>query len=122
MKRILATFIFCVYFCTGCASVSSNTHKVSVEEKPISNQQDDVTAVKSVIGAVSGQEINDSDLRDLGKQLKKDEEAKTAVEAISESMVNPGERVKYCPVTGKRYSSKLEKCPIHGVPLEEVAP
>lgn len=53
-------------------------------------------------------------------QIRTDKEAQSAVGAISEAVTGMGSTVKYCPVTGKRYSPRIEVCPVHGVALEEV--
>ncbi len=52
--------------------------------------------------------------------VRSDEEARSAVEAIREAVSTTASVVKYCPVTGKRYSPRLETCPVHGVTLENV--
>ena len=37
--------------------------------------------------------------------------------AVTEAMGDDLQKVKYCPLDGKRYSPKLETCPEHGVLL-----
>lgn len=99
--------------------MSSDVRRASSNDR---SGKDDVTALKSIIGSISGQEVNDEDIRSLGVQLRKDKEAQEAVGAISEAIANTDKEIKYCPVTGKRYSPKLTKCPIHDVMLEKVEP
>jgi len=75
--------------------------------------------LQDVVEAVSGEEITEQDLRDFVHKARNDEETRSAVEAVSGAMT--GEIViKYCPVDGKRYSSKILECPDHKVPLEIV--
>jgi hypothetical protein len=120
MKRnfIISVFLFC--FCAGCASVGSDAHRAASSKDE--NVKDEVTALKSIVGSISGQEVNDKDIRSLGVQLRKDKETQEAVGAISEAIANTDKKIKYCPVTGKRYSPKLTKCPVHDVMLKEVDP
>ena len=99
--------------------MSSDAKKSSASKE---SAKDEVTALKSIVGSISGQEVKDEDLKSLGQQLRKDKEAQESVGAISDAIVNTGKKIKYCPVTGKRYSPKLIKCPIHDVMLKEVEP
>ncbi len=78
-----------------------------------------VSALKSVTQAVSGRELSDQDLRELNRQLQQDPETESAVRVITETMQG-GQKLKYCPVCGKRYHPKFEVCPVHQVPLKEV--
>ena len=78
-------------------------------------------AVKTIAETVSGQEMTDEDVDKLMKDLKNDPEAQSAVKVIQDSL--SGEkagRVKYSPVTGKRYSPHMEYDPETGVKLEYV--
>jgi hypothetical protein len=73
-----------------------------------------------VVGAVSGQDVNEEQLRKTAREIRKDPEARKAVEAITRSMGGAGVQIKYCPVDGKRYSPSLDKCPEHDVELKPV--
>ncbi len=73
--------------------------------------------IEAVLGNVVGQDVSLEDLKD---QLRTDEQARTSIETIAETLSGTGASAKYCPVTGKRYSPKMEKCPEHGVVLEAV--
>lgn len=83
------------------------------------SSQEVVSAVEAVVGAMSGQDLDSRNLRQVARQVQQDQKAKTAVEAIVNSM-SSGVSVKYCPVDGKRYDAHFEKCPEHGVTLQEI--
>lgn len=58
------------------------------------------------------------DLKVLAAQIQRDPQARSAVTAVNSSFSIQDSGVKYCPVDGKRYSSRLEVCPEHkGVKL-----
>lgn len=61
-------------------------------------------------------------MREVAKKLQSDEEAQTAVEAISESLEGKNINIKYSPATGKRYSGDLEYDPETGVKLIPLEP
>ena len=79
-------------------------------------------ALSAVAGALSGKALSKEEVRNLEKQIQTDEDAQTAIEAITDSVGGKDPRVKYCPVTGKRYAPYLEICPEHKVKLEVVHP
>lgn len=111
MKRFFLVIILGVFLSTaGCRTT-----------QPVSNQEreEDKAAIKSVLGTMAGQEVDDKDLKDLSHQVKTDEEAKSAVEAISGSM-SPGSAAMVCPNDGKRYSARLKTCPDGVTPLEPI--
>lgn len=100
----------------GCSTMGQNRHSAA----PDASQKDAVSAIQSVTGAVSGKPLTQEEMKNLTHDLRKDKEARSAVQAITDSM-NPSENVvKYCPVDGERYSSKFTVCPVHNVPLKEV--
>ncbi len=113
-------FIIMIGLISGCQTISHNTKSSST--KNVENKEDISTAMESVAEALSGRELNKEDMRSLGKQIRKDPEAQTAIKAITDSMSGSGFKVKYCPKTGKRYAPHLEMCPEHNVellPVEE---
>lgn len=57
------------------------------------------------------------DLKALAAQVQKDPNTRSAVEAVNSSFSIQDSGVKYCPIDGKRYSSRLEYCPEHKVKL-----
>ena len=79
-------------------------------------------ALSAVAGALSGKTLDEDDLRNLEKQIRTDEEAQTAIQAITGSVGGQAPVVKYCPITGKRYAAYMEYCPEHNVKLEVVEP
>ena len=46
------------------------------------------------------------------------DDASSAIRAVAEGMVVTQKSIKYCPVDGKRFSSQVENCPEHNVPLK----
>ncbi len=102
-------------FLTGCQTVS--TVKSNREAREEAQE-----ALSAVAGALSGRSLTDEELKGLEKQIREDEEAQTAIQAITESVGGQAPIVKYCPVTGKRYASHMEICPEHHVSLEIVFP
>ena len=99
----------------SCAT-SGRRGGVPVRESP----REVGTAVGSVVGGLTGQDVSEADLRRLIKDIQKDEEARSAVEAIGTALSPTPVRVRYCPVTGKHYSARVKICPIHNVPLLDV--
>ena len=57
------------------------------------------------------------DLKKLAVQVQKDPQARSAVTAVNSAFNMRDTAVKYCPVDGKRFSSRLEYCPEHHVKL-----
>ncbi len=107
------TVFFClVVFLAGCATTPK-------QESLRIQDREAIEALKSVTGAVSGQEIDDKKLKDIAVEMRKDPEARSAVESVTQSL--RGEKnIKYCPVDGKRFSGHLEICPEHKVRLEDL--
>lgn len=68
---------------------------------------------------MAGRELTEEEVEDVIKDIESDEEARSAVETISDFMSAPA-RIKYSPATGKRYSADLEFDPETGVKLEYV--
>ncbi|MCK5180718.1 MAG: hypothetical protein KAR32_14395 [Candidatus Omnitrophica bacterium] len=84
--------------------------------------QDVQEALSAVAGALSGKKLSEEDLKNLEKQIRTDEEAQTAIQAITGSVGGQAPVVKYCPITGERYAAHMEYCPEHNVKLEIVEP
>lgn len=118
MKRFLSLVIFSFMFFAGCASSSQTKANVVRVQAPGESPQEVARAMESVLGAVSGKNVDQKQLENLGKQIQKDPQAKSAVQAISDSVSGQGKTIKYCPVDGERYSPKFEVCPAHHVPLK----
>jgi len=111
-------WFFCVLFVFGCSTAQHNVgNNLSSTPPRQETSQEAISAMKSVTSSISGEKISDEDLKSLDKELKKDEEAQSAVRTITDALSEKRVIIKYCPVTGKRYSPSLKKCPIHGVEL-----
>ncbi len=120
--RLVRFFLFSlisVHLLVGCGTTrqgrSSPSHSASHE-----NLEDEISALQSVAGAISGKTLTEDDMKNLAKDLRSDEDAKSAVQAITQSMNSPGNVIKYCPIDGARFSAKFTTCPTHGVVLKEV--
>ena len=106
-------FIVLLLGAYGCQSTSSL--KSGQESK------DDIeTALGSVAAAMSQKQLSDKELKQLAKDLRKDKEAQSAVEAIGQSIQPNQMKIKYCPVGGERYASSLSVCPVHKIELKFV--
>ena len=122
IRRIGA--IVCVFalavFVGGCQTTSAAKKKTGAGQPETS--RDVESALQAVTGTLSGQQIDEAGLRDLSRQIQKDEKARTAVEAVTGAIQGKEIKAKYCPLTGKHYSAGLDLCPEDGaklVPIEE---
>lgn len=113
LKNYFFFVIILVVFCSGCQSVP-----------PLKSQTENHEEMQDVIGsiaeAVSGRELSEEEKQNLQKQIRTDPETQSAIEEIKDSMSGRPVWVKYCPVTGRRYSFQMLVCPTHGVELLEV--
>lgn len=109
--KSLCVFLL-VFFLTGCQTAKIPQAKTEKQEEALS-------ALSSVAQALSGRELNEDTLSDLKKQAS-DPEAQSAMEAVTSSLKNESNAVKYCPVDHKRYSAHLQICPEHKVELKEI--
>ena len=109
-------------FSAGCASARKPS-SLAVDGGHLlnTNQDEDVydaaTALGSVAGSWTGEEMTEQELQEAAKRLQKDPEAKSAIESISTSFGRDKVQVKYSPATGKRYSADMEYDPETGVKL-----
>ncbi len=73
----------------------------------------------TVAESISGKEISEKDARRIGRELRSDPEARSAIEAIKESLSGAEKKIiKYCPVDGVRYAPSFQECPEHKVTLK----
>lgn len=107
----LITFLI-IFVLSGCQTTSPMQSR---EETGKDVQE----ALSAVAGALSGKSLSKEEIRDLEKQIRTDEGAQTAIQAITEA-VGGTPVVKYCPITGQRYAPHFEVCPEHGVELKRV--
>ena len=113
MRRFFILILAC---CASCTSVPTTSTRQEVRQK----QRETTAALKTVAGTLSGKEINDEDLKNLAQRMETDKETKSAVQALTGTIVGAGVVVKYCPVDGKRFSGTLSICPEHHVELKRV--
>ncbi|MFP4472660.1 MAG: hypothetical protein ACLFPX_02145 [Candidatus Omnitrophota bacterium] len=107
----------------GCASAVQRDSRLATEKGSLLNTSETedlgeaAAALKSVAGSLTEKEMTNEEAREAVQRLKNDEEAQSAVRAISTSFDHEVSNVKYSPVTGKRYSGDLEYDPETGVKL-----
>lgn len=94
-----------------------STKTESIQE---SSLQDEQEALQSVAGAITGSTVTEKDLKDVGRQVQRNPEARSAVESISSSLDSTNQKIKYCPETGERFAAHLEYCPGSETKLEWV--
>ena len=97
--------------CFGCQI----THKRGVikSESP----QEIVSAMGVVARGLTNTDLSRENLKHLATQVQKDPQARSAVKAVNTAFSIQNTGVKYCPVDGKRYSSRVDECPEHKVKL-----
>ncbi|MCR4336601.1 MAG: hypothetical protein NUV91_02185 [Candidatus Omnitrophica bacterium] len=100
-------------------SCSSTRNRVEPGTVTTESSQEIESALTTVVGGMSGQNIDREDLYHLGKKLRKDKETQLAVNAVVQTMQG-NVVVKYCPVDGERFHAKMEICPTHHVELKTV--
>lgn len=111
MRYALILFVAVSLSGVGCHTISSKKEKVA---------QDDIEKARALATGISQKSLSDEELRQVGKQIATDPEARSAVESITESLQGNSQSVKYCPKDGKRFASHLTECPEHHIPLEWV--
>ena len=122
MTKLIVKVIsyYCLIFLVFLLGCSATRKQIDGGGSQEETRKEVEAALKSVAEAISGNDLSEEDLKVLSKQLREDEDAQSAVEAITDAMSNAVRKVKYCPVDGKRYSPNLETCPDHGMPLKWV--
>jgi len=101
---ILTVFFFC-----GCQTIKAKKGQLEY----LDESQD---SIGSIAEAITGKPLTEEEKKNLEKQLTEDPEAISAVESIANSVAQPV-RMKYSPVTGKRYAGHLEIDPETGAKL-----
>jgi len=116
MGRVLTSIILgcSLTLILGACATSS-----SIKGEGESNE-DIKTAIGSIVEAVSNKDLSDEEKDKLTDQILGDKDAQEAIKAISDSMDIRSASVKYCPITGKRYASHMDVCPLHAVKLSVV--
>ncbi|MGE0268371.1 MAG: hypothetical protein AB7S78_07950 [Candidatus Omnitrophota bacterium] len=109
-KKYLNVYVFLsVLFFNGCQTIKAKKGQLEYL-----NQSQE--AIGSIAEAVTGKPLTEQEKKNLEKQLKEDPEAISAVESIANSVSQPV-RMKYSPVTGKRYAGHLQIDPETGAKL-----
>jgi hypothetical protein len=101
-----------LFHSAGCSG--KNPQAKAVHE----SSQDVEQAIKAIAEAVSGREVNEKELQELKHQLRHDEGARSAIQSMTNAMDQRPKRIKYSPLTGKRYAPHLEVDPETGAKLE----
>jgi hypothetical protein len=104
--------IICIFF-TGCQTTHPKTPAGE-------STQEQLDAVGSVTGALTGKELTDAEKRKMLRDLKSDKEAQSAMKSISGALEVRQTGIKFCPVDGQRFSSDVDLCPTHHVKLKEL--
>jgi hypothetical protein len=102
-------FIFAIVIIFGFAGCISAQKKTAEQE----STDEIISAVGSMTEGLTNSEVSKEDLKRTAIQMQKDPEVRSAVEAVNKAFDIKDTGVKYCPKDGKRYSSRLEFCPIH---------
>ena len=108
----IITFILVLGMFIGCQTAGRPPAGKAHE-----STKDVVSALGAVTKGLTNANISESDLKRLAQQVQKDPQAKSAVTAVNASFNVQDTGVKYCPIDGKRFSSRLEECPDHKVKL-----
>ena len=111
MRDPLKIGMLLMLMCAGCQTAAP----VKVQENSTEEMEKTLGAVA---GAVTGKKLSVEDVKNLEKQLKTNKEARSAVESITHSLEGRPNKIKYCPLTGKRYGSNMTICPEHGEELK----
>jgi len=110
MRKFFAV-LFVLFYLIGCQTA-----------KPIVSDNESIedvqSALESVAEALAGKTLTEEEKKELADQIKNNPQAKSAIEAITNSMKGQKVRIKYSPTTGKRYSPDLEYDPETGEKLE----
>lgn len=110
MKNTVYTYLaIVVFFLTGCQTIKAKKGQLEYLEQ---SQE----SIGSITEAVTGKPLTEEEKKNLEKQLTEDPEAISAVESIANTVAQPA-RIKYSPVTGKRYAGHLEVDPETGAKL-----
>ncbi len=105
-------FIICV--CTVVSLSACGT--IQKKKNQIEYLKESQEALGTIAEAVTGMPLTEEEKKALEKQLRSDPEAQAAVESIANSLSEPV-RMKYSPVTGKRYAPHLDYDPETGAQL-----
>jgi hypothetical protein len=116
MKKLicLVGFLSILFISFGCAQ------KQILFDGATGKEVDET--IETIAEAITGKDFSQEEVQALKKQVVYDEEARSAVEKITNVMRGERIRVKICPETGERFSASLEYCPGTDIPLIEIEP
>jgi len=108
-----------LWFGVGCAGLGRGRIPEArlINASDAESLEDVSSALTAITGSVSNRNLSEEELYQAARRMREDPQAQTAVEAISSAFDRKDIRVKYSPVTGKRYSAQLEVDPETGVKL-----
>ena len=110
--------LFSIFGTLGC-SVSKNRSAI-LSNQNLTINQEVKSSLKSVAGSLAGHELKEQEFNDISRKIQNDKETQTAIQSVTDALSGQTKVVKYCPIDGKRFSEKFEKCPEHGVTLKEI--
>lgn len=110
MKQ-LCVCMLALLMCAGCQTAPKKAG-------PATESADEVvSAIGSMTEGLTNQSVSKEDLKRLAVEVQKDPETRSAVNAVNSAFNIEASGVKYCPVDGKRFSSRLDMCPTHHIKL-----
>lgn len=110
--------LICLTFFMGCRTVNP-----PVVAKDQGETMEDVDqAIEAIAGAVIGKKLSEEEYKDFKKEIRKNPEAQSAIEVITQNVSGQQRCIKYSPQTGKRYACTLDIDPETGVKLEILDP
>jgi len=87
------------------------SQKASQAQPKKDSSEETMAALQTIAGSMTGEELTEEDLHRLGQDIKNDEDAKSAVQGMTDLIKGEKSSIKYCPEDGKRYSAHLKYCP-----------
>ena len=104
----------------GCATGAHQRISDKNRQAQTETPQDVVSALEKVAGSLSGKELNEKEIKNLSTDIRANKETQSALQSITSALGQERFGVKYCPVDGKHFSSRVMVCPEHNVKLKEV--
>ena len=113
MRRIRLNFSSLLSYVALAGVLSScGSTKDIVNTKEGESSKDAASALGVVAGSYTGKPMTEEELKQKAREIEKDPEAQSAIQALTTAS-----KIKYSPVTGKRYSAELEYVPETGAKL-----
>ena len=112
MPRYLGFWLCVLIGLSGCSHVPETSGQT-----PSIVQE--TSAIVAVTSAVTGKNVTHKDLQKAAVDIRQDPEARRSAQTVSQ-VLSGQQHIKYCPLTGKRYSADLTICPEHGEVLKDI--